>query len=242
MRKKRMLILGIALILSLYTVVFANDENSATLSNAIKLYKIGNYSQCYNVLEGVVKNDPSNPLVYYYLGMVNAQLGRGDEAVINYEKAINLTPKNNNLNRFARKGKRCIETPDKCEESLFDSLEDEFIQNKQGRKFSNEVQSELERLKIENLMREMNRNDAIEPQRFREYKDFSHTPTNDEIVAALRTLQKAGFGNMISNGFSELSVLTDNSQQNSMFNMMNSSSLNPQLIQALFTNSMTQGF
>ena len=32
-------------------------------------------------------------------------------------------------------------------------------------------------------MREMNRNNSVEPQKFKEYKDFSgEVPTNDEIV------------------------------------------------------------
>ena len=92
-------------------------------------------------------------------------------------------------------------------------------------------------------MREMNRNDSIDAQRFKEYKDFSSVPTNDEIVAALRTLQRAGFGNIINNNnYADLSVLTGNSQQNALYNMMGSSSMNPQLIQALLTNNMTQGF
>ena len=52
--------------------------------------------------------------------------------------------------------------------------------------------------KVENLMREMNRKDNITPQKFKEYKDFSNAaPSNDEIVAALRVLQRAGFGNII---------------------------------------------
>ena len=52
-------------------------------------------------------------------------------------------------------------------------------------------------------MREMNRGNDVEPQKFREYKDFSgEVPTNDEIVAALRTLQRAGLSDIISNDLS----------------------------------------
>ena len=76
-----------------------------------------------------------------------------------------------------------------------------------GPKFSDEVKSDYERLKIEQLMREINRNENIDPQRFKNYKDFSSVPTNDEIVAALRTLQKAGFGNIYNSSNADLSVL-----------------------------------
>lgn len=242
MKKSILTILSILVLSSTIGSAVAKADKTP-LAEAIKLYKAGNYSECYTQLEQLVKVDPSNPLVYYYMGMTSAQLGRESDAIANYDKAINLAPHNNNLSRYAKKGKRCLETPDKCEDSLYDSFEDEFIQSKRGPRFTEEVRSEFERLKIENFMREMNRNDSIDAQRFREYKDFSSVPTNDEIVAALRTLQRAGFNNIISNNnYADLSVLTGNSQQNAMLNMMGSSSMNPQLIQALLTNNMTQGF
>jgi len=241
MKKKFLTLLGLLILSSSINIAYSKSSSNADLANAIKLYKAGNYSECYVALEDVIQKDPANALAYYYMGMTAAQIGRESEAISNYEKAITLTPNNNNLKRFAKKGKRCLETPDKCEDSVYDSIDDEFIQ-KRGIKFSEEVKSDFERLKIENFMREMNRNDAIEPQKFKEYKDFSNVPSNDEIVAALRTLQNAGFGNIINNNYADLSVLTGNSQQNSMLNMMGMNNMNPQLIQALLTNNMSQGF
>ena len=93
-------------------------------------------------------------------------------------------------------------------------------------------------------MREMNRNNEIDPQKFKDYKDFSSfnpegTPSNDEIVAALRTLQKAGLGSNVS----ELSLLTGTpTQQGSIYNMMGNSNISPQIMQALFSNNMSLGF
>ena len=173
--------------------------------------------------------------------MTSAQLGKKEDAISYYEKVLLLEPNNNNLHRFAKKGKRCLETPDKCENSLYDTLEDEFIQSKKNVNSTEEVKSELERLKLENFRREMNRNDSIDANRFRDYKDFSSVPTNDEIVAALRTLQKAGLSDVVSNNYSNVSLLLGN-EQNPMLNIMGSSSMNPQLIQALLTNNITQGF
>lgn len=241
MKKSLLTILSILVLASTIGTATAKAEKTS-LTEAINYYKAGNYSGCYVALEQYVKQDPSNALAYYYLGMASAQLGKKDDAIANYNNAIRLAPHNNNLSRYAKKGKRCLETPDKCEDSLYDSLEDEFIQKKHGPRFTEDVRSEYEKLKIENFMREMNRNDGIEPHKFKEYKDFSSVPTNDEIVAALRTLQQAGFGNIINNNFTDLSVLTGDNQQNALFNMMGSSTMNPQLIQALLTNNMTQGF
>lgn len=215
---------------------------NSDLAKAIKLYKAGNYSGCYSQLDSVIKNDPANALAYYYKAISAAQIGRSQEAISNYERVLTLNPSDNNLARYAKKGKRCLETPDKCEDTVFNNLDEEFIRNRFGSKFSEEVKSDYERLKIENLMREINRSDSIDPQKFKEYKDFSSLPTNDEIVAAIRTLQNAGIGNFHSNNYADLSILTGNSQQNTMLNMMGSSAMNPQLIQALLTNNISQGF
>lgn len=239
MRKNFLTILSILVLSSMIGAVKASDVK---LSDAIKQYKAGNYTGCYEQLEIILKKDPSNALAYYYMGMTSAQMGRKEDAISNYEKAITLVPEHNNLNRYARKGKRCLETPDKCEESVFDSMEEEFILNKKGPRATERVRSEIERLEIENFMRKMNRVDSIDAQEFKEYKDFSSAPSNDEIVAAMRTLQRAGFGSILNNNYSDLSLLTGDSQQNSLLNIMGSSSMNPQLIQALLTNNMTQGF
>ena len=243
MKKKFLTCLAVLLLLSTASAIQAKSVTSSELAEAIKAYKSGNYSESYVKLETVIKNDPANALAYYYMAITAAQIGRRSEAIENYDKAIALSPSNNNLSRYAKKGKRCLEEPEKCQETTFESFEAEFIENKKGPKFSDRVFGEHERLKLENFMREMNRNDAIEPQRFKEYKDFSSVPTNDEIVAAIRTLQNAGLGSMVNTNYADLSVLTGAPQQNSMLNMFaGNSSMNPQLIQALLTNNMVQGF
>jgi tetratricopeptide (TPR) repeat protein len=241
MKKNILVILSLLILYSGISTAYS-QSNINELADTIKLYKSGNYTQCYVQLEELVKKDPSNPLVYYYLGMTYAQLGRGSEAISNYERAISLSSRVSNINRYARKGKRCIESPSTCQNDFTESIEEAFVTSKKGPLFSDEAKSEFERLKIENFMREMNRNDSIDPKRFKEYKDFSSVPTNDEIVAAFRVLQSAGFGNFLNNHQSDLSFLTGNSQQNSMLNMMGTQNMNPQFIQALLTQGITQGF
>ena len=179
--------------------------------------------------------------------MTSAQIGKKDEAVANYEKVISLSP-NGQLGRYATKGKTCLETPDKCHEESTETAEDSFIQSRFGTGFSDKARSEYEKQKIENLMREMNRGNDVTPQKFRDYKDFSsEVPTNDEIVAALRVLQRAGLSDVLNNNVNEMSLLTGNNENNSnaMLNMLmgsGNSSLSPQVIQSLLTNQMSVGF
>ena len=249
MKKKILTILCLALLASPIISVSAKTTSN-DVAEAIKMYKAGNYTGCYQKLNKVVKKDTGNALAYYYLAMSAAQSGKDTEAITNYSKVIALTSANSNLNRYATKGRTCLEDPEKCENtSIYSSLEEAFILNRKGPKLTDEVKSEFEKLKIEQMMREMNRSNDIDPNRFKEYKDFSSmnndTPSNDEIVAALKTLQNAGLGNMFNNNnnYSDLSLLMGGqSGQYNMFNMMNSSSLNPQVIQAMLTSNMASGF
>ncbi len=246
MKKKFLMLLTIAVLFSTVGLVNAKQTSTTELSGLIKMYKAGNYSECYVRLTDYVKKDPANALAYYYLAMSSAQIGKKEEAISNYDKVLTLTSPNGNLSKYATKGKTCLETPDKCQDSIYSSPLEEFIRNKNVIE-TEKVRSDYERLKIENMMREINRNDNISPQEFKEYKDFSGTaPTNDEIVAALRTLQRAGLGDLFSNNYqSDLSLITgyQNPQQNASFlNMLGNPSMNPQLIQALLTNNMSLGF
>ena len=98
---------------------------------------------------------------------------------------------------------------------------------------------------IDNMKREINRNKDIAPQKFKDYKDFSsQAPTNDEIVNALRVLQRAGLTNIGNN--SELSLLTGSRSENDiLLNMLTgqgTSTMSPQVIQSLLTNQMSIGF
>ena len=247
--KKYILVLMTAIICA-STVNFAcakTTTSNSELASAIRLYKTGNYSQSYIAFNNIVKRDPSNAVAYYYLAMTSAQIGKKDEAVANYEKVISLSP-NGQLGRYATKGKTCLETPDKCHEESTETAEDSFIQSRFGTGFSDKARSEYEKQKIENLMREMNRGNDDTPQKFRDYKDFSsEVPTNDEIVAALRVLQRAGLSDVLNNNVNEMSLLTGNNENNNnaMLNMLmgsGNSSLSPQVIQSLLTNQMSVGF
>ena len=242
--KKNILIFSVLFAVLAMNTAYSKSIKSHSLTEVIKAYKAGNYSQSYYMLEDILKNEPGNALAHYYMAITSAQIGKKDEAISNYDAVLQLSPMNNNLNRYAKKGKLCIEEPDKCNESSYGTPSDEFIQIKNGKKLTEEVQSDYEQLKLENFMREMNRKDDVETTRFNEFKDFSSAvPSNDEIVAAMRVLQRAGFSDMLQRGNNsmDLSMFMEPSQT-SIYNVMGNNSFNPQLIQALLTNNMTQGF
>lgn len=213
MKKRLLAIITMMFITSV--IATANAATNKEVANAIKLYKNGNYAECYTNLKDYVKKDSSNVIAYYYLAMSSVQVGQNNEAVSNYQKVLNLAPKNSNIYRYATQGKICIETPDKCEKAIYTSPAESFILNNTGENFSKEVKGKYEQLKIENLMREINRSNSISPDKFKEYKDFSSSSlipslVNDEFL---------------------------NSDSGLDYNPINS-----QLIQAMLTNNMTLGF
>ena len=238
MKKHILVILSVLICTMSMAVVDAKSTTSPALASAIKMYKTKNYSGCYIALNDIVKKDPS------------AQIGKKDEAIDNYTKVMSLSP-NGVLGKYAAKGKVCLENPDKCHEpEEAADPDDAFIRGGFGSGFSEKVRSDYEKQKIENLMREMNRGKDVQPQNFKDYKDFSsQAPTNDEIVAALRVLQRAGLSDLVrGNNVTDLSLLTGNqgyNNENAVLNMLTgngSSSLNPQVIQSLLTNQMSIGF
>lgn len=250
MKKNLIAILSLMICLSTVTLVDAKSTTSnSSMASAIRYYKAGNYSQSYELLHKIIEKDPSNAVAYYYLGMTSTQIGKGQEAIDSYAKVISLAP-NTKLEDYAVKGKRCIETPDKCNAPQEETSESErFIRGAFGSGFSQEAKSEFDRKKIENIMREMNRNDDIKPNKFKQFKDYSgEVPTNDEIVTALRVLQNAGLTNVVGqNSYNnDLSILTGGQNNYEMLNMLlgnkSTSSLSPQVIQSLLTNQMSAGF
>ena len=245
MKKSILVLLSIIVMAGTISSAPAKSTSNSSLASSIRLYKSGNYTQAYNAFNNIVKKDPSNAVAYYYLAMSSAQIGKKDEAIENYARVIDLSS-NRQLTQYATKGKRCLESPDKCNEPETQESEiDKFIHSKFGSGFSNEARSEYEKKKIENIMREMNRGE-VEPNKFKNYKDFSsEVPTNDEIVAAMRTLQRAGLTGYMSNQYnSDLSLLTGKNNSYQLLNLLtgNNNNVDPQIIQSLLNSQMNVGF
>ena len=70
--KKNLLIILSLIILTATCQTYAKSNLSTELTDAIKIYKSGNYSECYYKLEQVIKSEPANALAYYYMAMTSA--------------------------------------------------------------------------------------------------------------------------------------------------------------------------
>ena len=89
------------------------------------------------------------------------------------------------------------------------------------------------------------------PDQFRGYKDFSsYAPTNDEIVAAIRTLQRAGIADSLIGNNSDIYSIHGTGEQNRNYDIMNmlyasggkNADLNPQIIRSLLSTQMSANF
>ena len=249
--KRHIFSLSVALLfaVSLNCPAFAGE--AATVQGLIGLYKSGDYSGCLQYSEPLVKNDPSNAVVHYYRALAYAQAGYVDDAISSYDKVIQLNSQET-LVRYAKRGKLCLEDYEKCSSEV---TLDEFIRGKKGAAVTNSVRNNLETQKLEQLKRDINKGKEIEKERLNEFKKFSYNddamPSNDEIVAAMQVLQKAGFAPQMATNFSDISGLYTSSMPNSgnaMDNLMSlmskygntssSEKVDPRLLQTMMTSQM----
>jgi len=246
------LLLTILSVLIFTSAVYSADGVAA----GIKKYKEGNYTGCIEWMESVVKNDPANAVAYYYLAISYVQAGRKDEAIDNYSKVIMLNT-NSLLTEYAEKGKLCLEDPEKCGANDEKSV---FVESSFGSGLSKQVEDNMEKRELEIMRKRMNENKEIPEYQLKEYRDFSSQntndmPSNDEIVAALRILQKAGLQNyamptqpnMQMNDISAFLGQNNLGTGNNLMNMLpylNNGNMrnNPQLIQTMLMNQMMPDF
>ena len=250
--KKQILLFGLAAVIAgtSFSGVLASDGN---LKDAIKMYKAGNYSGCIQELELVTKEDPSNAAAHYYMAIAYAQAGRVDDAINHYEKVINLNSQET-LVRYAKRGKLCLEDAEKCQST---ATLDEFIRARRGYDITNSVKNKVETNDLDELRRDINDDEVIEPARLKKFKNFSSsnntTPSNDEIVAALRTLQDAGLSySAMTPAYSDISnMFSTNANNNAgaMDNLMqlmgrmggsttSNQSIDPKILQTMMTSQM----
>lgn len=179
--------------------------NNAT-GIAIKKYKSGNYTGCLQDCQLIVKRDPSNSVAYYYMAMSFAQAGKKDEAVKSYSKVLSLNP-NSRLYEYASTGKRCLETPDKCQpDSEEKSTEIDKLINSQTNIMTSKVKQEFAQQNLNSVKSDINADREVDTYKLKKFDDYTNNrsqvddgssvaqkkPTNDEIVAALRVLKSAG--------------------------------------------------
>lgn len=244
---------------------------NANIKSAVGKYKAGNYSGCLQEMISLTRKDPSNPLVYYYLGMSYAQVGKKDQAVKAYEVVLKLNS-DKTIAEYARKGRDCLVGGPTCTpetEGQTDEKLDEFINSPYGNGFSKELNQEVKEQKLKNIQKTINEKQDLEDsdikniQKFdRGSENFNDTKlaqndnvSNDDIIKAIETLKKAGVTVSVSpvnSQYNDMSMLlgTNNNRNDAMMNMIpflmnqhqNGQNIDPQILQSLMMNSMLPDF
>ena len=72
--------------------ISANPENSQ-LKELIKLCDEGSFNIALNQCEEFLKQNPNSPILYNIYGVIQSKLGKIDESIRNYKKALSISPK-----------------------------------------------------------------------------------------------------------------------------------------------------
>ncbi len=239
----------------------------ATLNSAINKYKKGNFSGSLQEMISLTKKDPSNPLVYYYLGMAYTQVGNKNEAIKAYEKVIKLQPDETLVN-FARKGRDCLVGGPTCSEKQEELTDlDKFINSPYGNGFSEELNQQVKEQRLKDIQKTINNKQKLEDKDLEKIQKFdekhSEIPksekiadnnvSDDDIISAIKTLKNAGVTVSITpyqqTPYNDLNMLFS-SNNNSSMNMLpfmlaqyqNGQKIDPQIIQSMMMNSMLPDF
>ena len=222
MNIKSKLTKALIMILALSSVAYASN---ITLQGAIQKYKTGNYTGCIQDLEIYTRNEQSNALAYYYLAIANVQAGRKENAIQAYDRVLALRP-NETLLDYATKGKVCLEEPQFCYKSNImkeeDTELDKFIKDKNQFVYK-EAQKEETKKNLDTLKNRINSDEEINRTEFKEYERSSNKeikdikqakmPTNDEVVAAIKILNQAGLGSIITQQPAQQPITQQQAQQ-----------------------------
>lgn len=198
----RVILLLALIVFNLFNITFANDD----ISEVIDLYKSAKYQECVTKAEIITKNDPTFALAYYYIALANAQMGKRDLAIKNYDKVIALGT-NKSLVNYAKTGKSKLIVKEKTKavtgaESMLEDVDENGnpVQasqtNTQTTDRTNVTKTDVakrepEKAEVQKTSEKAVTQKPVQPKPSQTNKTDT-PPTNDEIVNAIRVLQKAG--------------------------------------------------
>ncbi len=249
------------------------------ITTGIEAYKQGNYTECITKMKGVAKEDPTSAIAYYYLGLAYTKIDEKISAVENYNKVINLGSDVTLVN-LAKKGKNSVGTEKKVEKiekqiEEIKEIEDEYnpifsdTVVDTGKQKQDPVQNEPKTTKVIKASDYAKAEKQTNNAKF-EF-DPNREPTNDEIVNAIKILQKAG---LLQNGaaaitgggaqmpnrmpqqmpqmdsraqqmYSMMQMMNNGNNNNGMMNMMpymNGGKVDPQVMQMMLMQQMMPNF
>lgn len=174
------------------------SQSTPRIRQAIYKYKTKNYTGCVQDLEEILKVEPYNSVVWYYLGLSYSMLGNKDNSTLSFNTAKLLDP-NSLIGKYSQKGLDCLANPDKCIVKNESQVQiDEFINS---HKFVSETaKKEMFKQKLQYQKDAINHNIRNLPkeEKIQEKKSQNNNvssnsePTNEEIAQAVRTFQKLG--------------------------------------------------
>lgn len=198
----RVIFLLVLIVFNLFNITFASDD----ISEVIDLYKSAKYQECVTKAEIVTKNDPTSALAYYYIALANAQMGKRDLAIKNYDKVIALGT-NKALVNYAKTGKAKLAIKEKTKavtgaESMLEDVDENgnpeqtsqtniHATDKTNVVKTDVVKQEPQKAEVQKTPEKAVAQKTV-PQKSNQSNKADTPPTNDEIVNAIRVLQKAG--------------------------------------------------
>ncbi len=81
----------------LYTLPTRQSVDIETLEVANRLYTVGNYPQAIRLYEQIVEQGIRNPALYYNLGNAYFQIDDYGHAILNYQRAAELAPRDREI-------------------------------------------------------------------------------------------------------------------------------------------------
>lgn len=185
----RVIILLFLLVFNFLTVSYANDD----ISGVVDLYKNGKYQECITQAEIVTKNDPTSVLSYYYMALSYAKLGKKELAIKNYDKVIALGT-NKDLSNYAKTGKSKLQ-PKPAKENIkqitgAEGMLEDVDEEKKTTSTPAQAKEKPKKLDEQNKAEEPKKTQSVTQKPNQNTNDGM--PTNDEIVNAIRVLQRAG--------------------------------------------------
>ena len=216
---------------------------NATLKSAVKKYKNGNYSGSLQELISLTKKDPSNPVIYYYLGMAYTQVGNKNLAIKAYETVMRLNS-DKTLVQYATKGRDCLVNGPTCsgEEQNVDNNLENFVNAPYGNGLSEEINNNIKKQELQQIQNTINKKPTLERNDIEKIQNFDDKHSeittdekiavkNDDIISAIETLKNAGITisvnpyqqpMMQNNEYAQLQMLfgNNNNNNNSMMSML----------------------
>ena len=176
------------------------SANTPRIRRAIYKYKTKNYTGCVQDLEEILKFEPYNSVVWYYLGLSYSMLGNKDNSTLSFNTAKLLDP-NSLIGKYSQRGLDCLANPDKCVVKNESQAQiDQFINS---HKFVSETaKKEMLKQRLQYQKDAINHNIKNLPKEEKKNPNVSSNsePTNEEIAQAVRTFQKLGLNPFAVNG------------------------------------------